>query len=176
MASKREKTQQPAPRFGFCFSCERYLGTAPTCPYCGERALLPPPLLWLRRAAWCFALIGIFLVWLAARESSAPHVYATDLGPEMSYARVSLSGVVDRPPYVRRESGEIRYASFLLDDGTGMVRVVLHENVAATTKLPCALDIVNVTGTIRIRAGRTPQLSLESANHLRTTSPPAETS
>ncbi len=159
--------------YGFCFACERFIGTSLTCPYCGERAILPKPILWMRRCAWIIAASGIFFLWLAARQYKPEHVYTADISQEMNYARVVIKGILPGKPFIRSEMKRIEYASFAVNDGTGEIRVILRGTIAEQAILPEKGSTVEVIGRLYQRIHDAPRLILENPGDLRSI-PPAE--
>ncbi len=158
-------------RYGFCFACDRFIATSPKCPYCGERAVLPKSLLWLRRSAWCIALFGLLFLWIATRNHIPERVFAADVSSEMNYARIQIKGCLVRTPYIRKENNRVRYVSFLLNDNTGTVRVILRNDVAENAYIPQKGEFVKVTGTVTSRAGREHRLTLSSPEGLQPLTP-----
>lgn len=71
--------------------------------------------------------------------------------------------MVERNVYVSRKDGMIEYMSFYLDDGTGVFRVAAYSDVAnklGSGKMPKKGDWVEVSGSLRIVAGKKPTLRL----------------
>lgn len=107
----------------FCPSCERYIGPVSICPYCEADAAVPRAMRVIKISAILLATAGLAMLFVMARSKGVPEVKASDLTPLMNFASVQVSGTVTRDAFVGRDKGEIDYISFLLDDGTGRVRV-----------------------------------------------------
>ena len=146
----------PVQSGGRCPSCERFIGPASICPYCDADAVPVPGLRFLRVTAMLLALAGTALLLVAGRHRDLPRIYVADITSSMNFAAVRVSGRVSRAPYVKREDGVITYASFLLDDGSGVIRVQLRQPLVAALahndELPSAGARLNVSGRLDVRA------------------------
>ena len=160
-----------------CPSCERFIGPADVCPYCGANSAKPPLLRLLRYAALALALIGLFFLYLMARHRNMPVVKAGEISPMMNFATVRVVGKLARKPYTAYEDGQVDYLSFLVDDGSGKVRVQAYGDVArllvASNLLPRVGTMVDVTGSIKVSAGKAPRLRLLSSSQVRVGDEPA---
>jgi len=140
---------------GTCPACGRYTGPVRACPYCNARVRVEPWQQVVRGLSLLLATLGLLFLYLYARGLEVQPVTAASLRPTMNYARVRVEGVVTRRPYVRRESGDARYVSFLVDDGTGSVRVCAYRGEASQLEamdcLPHKGAGVSAVGTLRIR-------------------------
>lgn len=153
---------------GVCFSCERYIGAAESCPYCGVDPPWQPARRALRWAALGLALTGLIWLHVSARGQDSPHIEISRVTPVMNFARVRIAGTVQRRAYRTPREGVPEYISFVVDDETGSIRVQAWGEVAAaladTDRLPSAGDRVKVTGRIRISAQGDPRLALDTAD------------
>jgi hypothetical protein len=97
-------------------------------------------------------------------------VKAGDIGVSMNYALVRVAGLVRRDPYVSRRGGAVDYCSFLVDDGSGSLRVAARGDVAAALvaggRLPVRGDRVVVDGKVQVRADGTHRLWLQTPEQL----------
>jgi hypothetical protein len=154
-----------------CPSCERFIGAVEVCPYCGADSVRRPQLRFLRYASLTLAVLGLLFLYLAAVGRDAPAIRIGDITPFMHYAGVRLAGTVPRPPYVARENGRIAYASFILDDNSGQLRVTADGDVAQglldQRRLPAEGARVEATGNLSVAADGAPRLRLRKAEHLR---------
>lgn len=166
-------TPQPArrPRGDRCPSCERFIGPADHCPYCGEASAKAPALRYLRAAAFLLALAGLACLTLMVRHRELPVVRVASITPMMNFAYVRVVGRVVHAPYVVNRDGQVDYASFLLDDGSGTVRVQTHRKLARrlveTQSLPPEGALVDVAGSLNVSAEDEPRLRLQAQEQMR---------
>jgi len=155
----------------FCPVCERFIGPADVCPYCGEDSARPPVWRWMKRGAWLLALIGLAWLYAAARGRNLEAVQIGRITPMMNFAYVRVTGTVVTRPYVARGDGGVEYLSFVLNDGTGRLRVAAYGDVArelaGEDRLPKRDDEVEVAGSLRITAGDRIRLRVQAADQLR---------
>jgi hypothetical protein len=85
----------------------------------------------------------------------------------MNFARVQVSGTAQEDAYVRERTGAVDSVTFVLDDGSGELRVVAYKNVARSLKegklVPRRGDIADVTGVLDATADAKPKLRIISA-------------
>jgi len=150
-----------------CPSCDRFIGPADVCPYCGEDSARQPALKILRRAAVVFGLLGVGTLYLMARLQAIPVTRISAISPQMNFARICVAGTVTGRPYVSAPGGKVRYLSFVLDDGSGRLRVIADGQVArdlAERGGPPAIGArVTLSGSLRIAADGYPAVYLRSA-------------
>jgi len=153
-----------------CPSCERFIGPARSCRYCGEPGRPDPVLRFLRLGAVLLATLGLFFLLLMARTRAPAAVSIGDISPLMSFATVCVSGRVARTPYVSSDTGGVDYISFLVDDGTGSLRVAARgrvaDSLARADRIPRRDSRVEVTGILRTESGGKFRLYLRSAEHV----------
>lgn len=153
-----------------CPACDRFIGPALHCPYCGQEAAPAPGLRALRRTAFLLATLGLAALYLMARSRELPVVTIGDITPMMNYAYVRVEGEIAREPYTVMRNGRLDYCSFLLDDGTGTVRVQTWRDTARLMEragaLPQRGDRVSVAGSLQVTAGEGPRLRLHTPDHL----------
>ncbi len=153
-----------------CPACERFLGAALRCAYCGQAARNASFLRLLRLSALLLAVTGLFFIYLAPRKE-APLVEAASITPMMNFARVRIRGRLERDPYLSRENGIVGYISFGLETGDVRVRVKAYRDNAAelaqAADLPEAGDTVEAEGNLRISDSGNPDLVLRSADDVR---------
>jgi hypothetical protein len=153
-----------------CPACERFIGPAAVCPYCGCDAAVSPAVRLLRLGAVLLATVGLAFLYLAARARDLPQVSADGLSPRMTHAAVSLAGTVQSKPYVATERGVVNYLSFRVHDGTGSVRVQAYDRVArelvAKTALPAKGQRVGVRGNLSVSGDGEARVRLRAAADL----------
>ncbi len=122
-------------RTGYCPSCERYISSSRSCPYCDCDAYCPPALKLLRIGAALLASLGLLLLYTFSITRPIPTVDIAELVPMMNYAVVRLTGTVATKPYVSRsDSGKADYLAFTLKNDNGRkVRVQAYNAVAQDT-------------------------------------------
>ncbi len=151
---------------GTCDSCDRYVGSESDCPYCGDANQGTGTKLF-RWAAVLFAVIGLCVLWLMPRWSQTPFIKANEITPLMSFGRVQMEGKITKEPYVGKRNGLIDYLSFSLNDGSGVVRVVAYDDeaklLAGNMDMLQTGSCVHVLGTLTVKAGRDPRLTLRNA-------------
>lgn len=166
-----ESPAAPRRRGDACPSCERYIGPVRRCPYCGESAAPAPALRALRVSAFVLAFLGLAALFLMVRRRELPRVDVASITPMMNYAYVRVVGKIPREPYLVQRAGELDYCSFLVDDGTGVIRVQTQREaarrLAARNALPRRGAVVDVAGALNVRAGEDPRLRLQAVEHLR---------
>jgi hypothetical protein len=125
----------------------------------------------LRRAAVAFAVVGLAVLFVVARQREVSLVRAADLRPEMNFARVRVAGEVERAAYVGERDGAADYVAFSVNDGSGVVRVTAYSAVArqlvAWRQVPRARDRVTASGTLALGRDGTLKLRLDAADGLR---------
>jgi hypothetical protein len=160
----------PAALEGLCPGCERFIGPADVCPYCGADAFKRPGLRFLRRAALLLALLGLAFLYLAAGRRELPLVRIADITPLMNYASVRVAGAAVGKPYVSRRNGAADYAAFTLDDGSGRLRVTADGATARALVerrlLPDSGSRAAVSGRLSVSADGGAKLRLQSADQL----------
>lgn len=176
----KKSPADPAPATGapspdpaaLCPACERFIGPATRCPYCDSDANTPPVLRAMRIGALVLAGAGLALLFVMARYSRADIVRVGDITPMMNYAFVSVSGEVERKPYIGYRTGVVDYVAFTITDESGALRVVANGPVARALseggRLPAARDRVTVSGTLQVGGeNQQPRLRLAVAAHLK---------
>ncbi len=162
---------------GTCFSCERYIGPADVCPYCGADAARAPALRALRYAALVLTVAGLAWLSVSARHREPPVVAIGRIAATMNFARIRIVGEVQRNAYVSPRRGEPDYFSFVVADDSGEVRVQAWRDVAAALaaadRVPSQGDRVEVEGRVRISARGDPRLALDSEQDVRFQEGPA---
>ncbi|TFH17232.1 MAG: hypothetical protein E4H02_03475 [Lentisphaerales bacterium] len=158
------------PRESFCPSCERFIGPAEECPYCNADAATNPMLKLLRRGSVALALGGLLALHIMAVHRQPTAIRAVEITPRMQYAHAVLAGTVVAAPRVSEDEGRSAYISFLLDDGTGRIRVFLAgagaRELLACDGVPGKGNRVQVTGQLNVAAGRLPKLRVHGPDQL----------
>lgn len=73
MTASQEEREAMHSASGFCFSCERFMGTRLTCPYCGEKGKATARLRLIRSILWIVAIIGLWVFWLLQEGPMRKH-------------------------------------------------------------------------------------------------------
>jgi len=154
-----------------CPSCERFIGPADVCPYCGTGSARTPVLRLLRAAALLLSFLGLAFLYLMSAHREIPLVAVADISPFMNFARVRVAGTVTRAPYVPRRDGAVDYLFFTLDDGSGLIRVAAQDRVARRLVegglLPGAGSSAEASGSLSVSAEGDPKLRLHRAEDLK---------
>ena len=150
-----------------CPSCDRFIGPADRCPYCGAEAPKQTPLRVLRVAALVLALAGLAFLYLAAYRRDLPLVRIGDVTPLMNFAYVRLQGTVAKRPYVARDASKV---AFVVDDGTGRLRVEAYDDVARALvedgRVPAVGGQVDVPGSLSVSADGRRKLYIRAADQV----------
>lgn len=159
------------PRGDHCPSCERFIGPADHCPYCGEASARSPALRRLRLAAFLLAFVGLAFLYLAVTQRELPVIRVDTITPMMNFAYVRVVGRVVHDPRVSERDGAVDYCSFLVDDGSGALRVQAYRGaaseLAAPERLPPRGALVDVAGSLVVTAEEAPRLRMQTAEQLR---------
>lgn len=128
------------------------MGPQAQCPYCGASISQRISLRVLRYGAWLTALIGLGLLWVAARGADPPTVSVGEVSSSMNWAYVRIHGTVTQSASYDDQTGYLR---FWIGDGTGEMPVVLYRNesdvLIARGDIPSVGDSVTAAGTLRIQ-------------------------
>ena len=151
---------------GNCLVCGRYVGTIKNCPYCDAAIQVSAGIRWLRLAAVLLAVAGLPLLYLTARAREPEVVLAETISPQMNFAHIAMRGSVKSKPYIGRGKD---YLSFLLDDGTGVVKVFASGKTAHilidNNRLPTAGARMSVRGKLHVSASES-ALEIKLPGHL----------
>ena len=154
----------------FCPSCERFLGPAAVCPYCDADAAVTPAVRHLKYAAVLLGIVGLGLLYLAASRKPMSAVRVADITPTMNFAYVRIAGAVVRDAYVSKDDGETDYLSFLVDDGSGRIRIAAYGSVARALvggdRVPQRGDQASAAGTLSVDADGTARLRVQSSRQV----------
>jgi len=135
-----------------CPSCGRFVGPQQVCPYCGASVSQRLSLRFFRYGAVILALVGLALLWVAARSTEIPVTQIQDIGSTMNWAYVRLQGTVTRPPSYDAQS---EYLKFWLYDGSGEIMVAAYRNESRALielgLVPAMGDRVTVEGTLKVK-------------------------
>jgi DNA/RNA endonuclease YhcR with UshA esterase domain len=160
-----------ASRGDLCPSCERFVGPADHCPYCGEESAKSPFIRRLRYAAVALSVLGLGSLFLMATRRELPVLQVNGITSTMNFAYVRLVGTVARDPYVVRRNGDVDYMSFMLDDGTGRIRVQAHRETARALHrmkiVPARGDVVDVAGSLSVAAEGSRKLRIQSPQQIK---------
>jgi hypothetical protein len=107
-------------------------------------------------------ILGLALLWVSSEFRSVPIVEAGSIDTRMSHSLVRVRGSIASRPYIRIDEPGLEYVSFLLKDGTGVVRVSLRGEDAlgiCHEKGACVKGArLDVMGFLQVRAGGEPKL------------------
>ena len=156
-----------------CGSCGRFIGPAAVCPYCDAPVGRSVSLRVLRIAALLMATGGLAVLFWISIHREVGSVAVRDLTPAMNFGMVQVRGTVVQGPYLNRREGQPESLSFVVDDGTGRIRVTAGRSAAARLAegdgLPAKGDEVRVSGSLNLPASGEPRLYVQSARQLTTT-------
>ena len=150
-----------------CPSCFRFTGTYEKCPYCGAQVYKRLSVRFFRWGSLIFAIVGIILLWAAARGIKAPVVKINTLEPSMSMGFVRVVGKITNEPALHPEWKSLYLR---VTDGSGEVSVNAFSEVAVKVldKMTLSMgDEISVQGMVRFR-GKVPKpsLLLQSPDHI----------
>ena len=154
-----------------CPACERFIGPATSCPYCGTDSLHRPAQRFMRVAAVVLALLGMTALYLAAVKGDRAVVDINRITPTMQYHQARVIGTVTGDPYISRKHGRVEYLSFSVDDGTDSLRVSAYRRTARALLeaglVPGKGDRVDVSGRLSVPPDGRVRLNLQVASQLR---------
>ena len=155
---------------GLCPVCERYVGPVSRCPYCDGVIDITAARRRMKIAALTLVIAGLAFLYLMAVNRDIRVVAISDITPMMNYAPVGIVGTVVRQPYVAKSDGVVSYLSFLVDDGTGSLRVSAQGAVAVAVvesgKVPHKGDHVEVSGRLGVKGDGTCKLRILMAEQV----------
>jgi hypothetical protein len=129
--------------------------------------------------AFLLATGGLACLLMMAAHRDLPIQQVGDITPMMNFAYVRVVGTVVKAPYIGDRAGKVDYLSFMLDDGTGVIRVQAYREAARALwderRIPDPGMLVDVAGSLRVAAEGTRNLQLQSARQviLLTVKPPS---
>lgn len=138
------------PEETICPSCGKFVGAYARCPYCGTKHTRRISIRFFRLFSLVMAVVGVLLVWLAARGIQAPLIKIDEIMPTMAFAYVRVDGdVVNTRIY---DDGGV---SFRVDDGTGRLLVRAYDDIGKMLieedRVPSPGDSVSAEGTLQLR-------------------------
>jgi hypothetical protein len=155
-----------------CPSCERFIGPADTCPYCGSESAKSPILRKLRYTSLITAFSGLLLLYLISIHKTIPAIKISSIKPTMNFARVHISGRVEYDAKIYKKNNRVNYMSFLVNDGTDRILVSVYKNAAEKlvniNLIPEQNMQIGITGTLKIRPEGRTRLILQSEKELTT--------
>jgi hypothetical protein len=155
----------------YCPSCERFIGPLDVCPYCDCDSARNPVFRVLRYGAVLLALSGVALLHLMATHGEVPLVRIVEIGPMMNFGLVRINGEVEKDAFIGKSNGRIESLSFLVDDGSGCLRVVAYGQIARQlveeSLVPQRRSSVDVTGNVTVSADGNTKLILRNASGLK---------
>ncbi|MBN1676128.1 MAG: OB-fold nucleic acid binding domain-containing protein [Kiritimatiellae bacterium] len=155
----------PARDGAICPSCERFIGTASSCPFCDADTARRLNLRLFRYGALALAFAGLAMLYLMARHREVAQVKVGDMDPAMNFAYIRVVGEVADSPRAYPDVPTARYLGFHLDDGTGRIRIVAYDRLARELlepgRLPRKGDRLAVAGSLRMGAEAGPQLIVQ---------------
>lgn len=155
---------------GKCPSCKRFIGPVATCPYCDAGATENGLFRRLRYAALLLGTIGLLFLYLMVAHQGTPLIRIGSVTPMMNFARVRVVGTVAGKPYIRPQIGKASYVSFVVNDGTGDLRVKAYREVAQALcdgkLVPSAGTMIELEGQLRVDADKMAALLLSSTGQV----------
>lgn len=152
-----------------CPACDRFIGPLDTCPYCDSPSPKPFSLRFLRFASLALAVIGMALLYLAARRGGVVTIGIGMVTPAMNSAYVRVTGTVAATP--KTGLAESAYVSFPISDGSNRLMVVAFNACARglidTTNVPQRGARVDVAGTVSISRPGERRLIMDSPEQLK---------
>jgi hypothetical protein len=157
-------------RPGRCPACERFIGPLELCPYCDCPSERRAGLRLLRALAVLLAVGGLLLLALAVRQPAVPSIAAGSIVPSMNFARVRVAGALATTPRSGHSRTGNAWVNFMLEDGTGRIRVsafgqtaerLLPRLAGAGTGALCRAE-----GWLSVRAGQPPSLQIRDPEAL----------
>ncbi len=138
-----------------CPDCGRYVGPVSRCPYCDGVTAVTASRRRMKILALTLVIAGLGFLYMMAINHDINLVAINEITPMMNYAPVRVAGKVVRQPYVSKDEGVVNYLSFLVDDGSGSLRVSAQGKVAvalvASEKVPHKGDYVEVSGRLSVK-------------------------
>ena len=158
-----------------CPNCGRFVGAVTKCPYCGSKVEKRMSLVAIRWAAVLLATIGLFLLYLMAKNREIPVVMLGDIKPTMNFGQIRVVGQVDSDARTFKKGGGM---GFNVSDGTGSIMVFVSQKQAqelvAKNLVPKAGDSINFAGGLTI-SDEESSMRLLSVRDLQLTRAPAST-
>jgi len=155
----------------FCPSCERFIGPVDVCPYCDCDSARKPVFRFMMYGSVLLAVVGMFFLYLMAVHSEVPVVRISEITPMMNFGLVRISGVVEKDAFIRKKKDGVESVSFLVNDGSGQLRVVAYGKVACNLVnehlVPQEKVSVEVTGSLNVSADGYSKLVLRKTEELR---------
>jgi len=137
-----------------CPVCERYIGPLGRCPYCDFEGRKKSAFHRLRWISVILSVLGLGFLWISAVCSEIPLIKVRDITPMTNFARVRVRGAVKEnlKTYYSKD-GEVDYARFSVDDGSGVLTVCAYRDTAREISQISFEkgDMLEVTGSISAR-------------------------
>ena len=134
-----------------CPNCGRFVGAVTKCPYCGSKVEKRMSLVAIRWAAVLLSTIGLFLLYLMAKNREIPVVSLGDVKPTMNFGQIRVVGKVASDARTFRSGGGM---GFNVSDGTGTIMVFISQKQAkdltAQNLVPKAGDQIDFAGGLSI--------------------------
>lgn len=151
------KDDNPGSSDGLCFACGRFSGRADECHYCNAEMPSGSLRTICRRWGLLAILAGLAILWFWSGSQPVRRVSISEISPQMNYALVSIAGEVASKPYIKLD-GNDAYASFLLSDGAGVVRVCiagsLAKDFAEDPEISRKGASLGITGVLSVKKAR----------------------
>ncbi len=156
-----------------CPNCGRFVGAVTKCPYCGSKVEKRMSLVAIRWAAVLLATVGLFLLYLMAKNREIPVIQLGNIKPTMNFGQIRVVGQVESDARTFRSGGGM---GFNVSDGTGTMIVFISQKqakaLADKNLIPKAGDSVNFAGSLSISDDKS-SLRLLSADDFQLTRAPA---
>lgn len=169
--ARSEAPQPETDETALCPSCSRFVGPKTRCPFCGASMRVRMSLKVFRWGSVAVAVLGLFFLYLWARNREIPIVRVAEVVESMNMAYVRVEGTAGRVTSSRDAAGRMEYLSFDLDDGTGVARVQAFRHLAQVLDdrglVPRRGDRVELAGSVRTGEEGQVRLLLQTADHVR---------
>lgn len=153
-----------------CPDCGRYVGPVSRCPYCDGVTSITVVRRRMKILALTLVVAGMAFLYLMAVNRDIKLVNINEITSMMNYAPVRVEGQVVRQPYVSKNEGVVNYLSFLVDDGSGSLRVSAQGDVAvaiiSSGKMPHKGDHVDVSGRLSVKGDGSCKLRILTAKQV----------
>ena len=153
-----------------CRSCGRYVGLVSRCPYCDAVTAVAVMQRRMKLLSLILVVAGVGFLYLMTFSRDVQTLEIGDIRPVMNYASARVAGRVVRRPYISRTDGNISYLSLLVDDGTGLLRVLARNDVAFEIvdgdNMPGKGDSINVSGRLSVNGDGAPKLQVLVAEQI----------
>ena len=141
-------------------------GTGPETP----AAASGPRIRTVRRLALAVAVVGLLVLYRAARDRELPWVSATDLTPSMQFAPVRARGILAQPARIHERDGHVTVLAFgLRENGEVIHGVAFGETARVLARKRIFSEPgrgLQITGVVQFSPRYGPQIHIRSPEHV----------